>query len=263
MSKTRKALLTLLLLTLVRRPLDLLLSAVWPAMATEALPCYWAALTGTLLSLALPAWLLHPWRTDRMTRCRASLPGMAEGTCAALLTRIAGTALDSACQTGFSLSARVLPTPASIPETLLYFTSLVIVPAIAEECFFRGAVLTSLLDGARRWTAVLLTTAFFALMHTSLANLPSLLLLSLVLTLLMLRTGRIAAPITAHLVFNLTALCPLSLPLWVSILCGAALVGWLVRVCIRLPKRAHPPMQPANIALSAASLALCLADCLL
>lgn len=262
MSKTRKALLTLLLLSLVRRPLNLLLPAIWPTMATEALPCYLAALTGTLLALALPAWLLHPWRSDRLTR-QPVLLSLAEGACLALLTRAAGLALDAAWQGALDLSARSIPAPGTLAETLLYIAALVIIPALAEECFFRGAVLTSLLDGTRRWTAILLTAAFFALMHTSLANLPSLLLLSLMLTLLMLRTGHISAPIAAHLVFNLTALFRLSPPMWVCILCGAALVGWLVRTGIRLPKRAHPPMQPADALLAAASLALCLASCFL
>lgn len=263
MSKTRKALLTLLLLALARRPLELLLSAVWPGMATEVFPCCLAALTGTLLALALPAWLLHPWRSDRLTRRRPVLSGMAEGACAALLTRMAGVALDAAWQTALALTPRTLPAPGTLTETLLSIAALVIVPALAEECFFRGAVLTSLLDGASRVSAILLTAAFFALMHTSLANLPSLLLFSLVLTLLMLRTGRITAPIAAHLVYNLTALFRLSLPLWVSLLCGAALVCWLVRTSVRLPKRAHPPMQTADMLLAAASLGLCLIFCFL
>lgn len=263
MTKTRKALLTLLLLALARRPLTLLLSAVWPGMATEVLPCCLAALTGTLLALALPAWLLHPWRSDRLTLRRPVLSGMAEGACAALLTRMAGIALDAAWQAAFTLTPRALPAPGTLPETLLSIAALVVVPALAEECFFRGAVLTSLLDGAPRVSAILLTAAFFALMHTSLANLPSLLLLSLVLTLLMLRTGRIAAPIAAHVVFNLTALFRLSPPLWASVLCGAALVGWLVRTGVRLPKRAHPPMQPADMLLTGASLGLCLFSCFL
>lgn len=263
MTKTRRTLLTVLLLSLLRPVTETLLARMLPAATVAPLPWWTACMTVTLLMLALPAWLLHPWRTDRLTRRCTLSTALLTGMALALLTRVSGAALDAAWQGVLGLSARSTPAPNTLPETLLYIAAMMLVPAIAEECFFRGAVLTSLLDGAPRWQAIGLTAAFFALMHTSLANLPSLLLLSLTLTLLMLHTGRIAAPIAAHLAYNLSAFLPDQPSMWLRLLCGAALVIWLVRTGIRLPKRAHPPMQRMDIALSAASLAVCLAACFL
>lgn len=260
MSKTRRTLLTVLLLALVRHPLEVVLASLVPDLAPEPVAGCLAALTGTLLAVALPAWLLHPWRSDRLPRRRTALISIAEGAALALCIRMAGMALDALWQGALDLSVQGMDAPRSVPETLLYAAVMMIVPALAEECFFRGAVLTSLLDGARRWTAILLTTAFFALMHTSLANLPSLLLLSLFLTLLMLRTGRIVAPIAAHLVYNLTAWLPFAPPVWGSLLCGALLAAWLIRTCMRLPRMAHPPMQRTDLLLSGAALAACMAS---
>lgn len=260
MTKTRRTLLTVLVLSFLRPVAERLLERMLPAASVSPLPWWTACLVLTLLMPALPAWLMHPWRTDRLThRCPLSA-ALAEGGALAVLTRMAGAALDAVWQGVLSLPAGTHPAPDSVPEVLLCVAAMMIVPALAEECFFRGAVLTALLDGAHRWQAILLTTAFFALMHTNPANLPSLLLLSLILTLLMLRTGHIAAPIAAHMAYNLTAFVP-GLPSgWVALLCGAMLTVWLVHTCTRLPKRAHPPMQRTDTALSAAVLAVCVAS---
>ena len=104
-------------------------------------------------------------------------------------------------------------------------------------------------------TAALVTVMTFALLHGSLANLPSLLALSALLTLLMLHTGRLAVPMTAHLIYNLTALGWLTVPDWagwMSLGAMAVLGGYLLS---EQPKMAHLPMKKADGLLAAAAIA--------
>lgn len=258
MSKTRKVLLTLLALALLTRPVDILLAAMLPDASVNPAPqCIGGALA-TLLLLGLPAWLLRPWRSERLTQKRSVWLWTAMGAAAAILLRAAMTPVDAAWQGWLGLAPDALPVPETVPMAMLYIAALAVVPAIAEEAFFRGAALTGLLDGSRRVTAVLLTTVIFALLHGSAANLPSLLAVSLLLTLLMLHTGRIAVPVTAHFFYNISALNWVSLPGWGSILCGAGLIALAGYIIARQPKIAHPPMKWADGLIAAAAIAVLL-----
>lgn len=256
MSKTRKALLVLLALAVLKRPVDMLLAAMLPDSAVNPVPPCIAGMVAAVLMMGLPAWLLHPWTSPRLTQQKMVWPGGVMGAGAALLTRAAMTPADAAWQAALSLTPDAMPVPENVPLAMLYVVALVIVPALAEESFFRGALLTGLLDGARRVTAAALTVLSFVLLHGSMANLPSLLVLSLLLTLLMLRTGRIAVPMAAHLVYNLTALGWMDIPLWVSLLCGAGLIGLSVRLITGQPRVAHPPMKLPDALIVALTLAV-------
>lgn len=256
--KIRVVLLMLLSLALLRAPVDRAMAALLPDVTVNAVPQCIAGMIASLLLLGLPALLLRPWTSPRLRRTRSVWPGVALGVSAALLTRLAMTPVDSAWQTALMLAPQSVPLPESVPLALLYAAALAVVPAVTEEAFFRGAVLSSLLDGSRRVTAVLLTTAAFALMHMSPANLPSLLALSLMLTLLMLHTGYIAVPMAAHFVYNLTALSGFSLPVWVCIASGAALIALGVYLCARQPKVAHRPMKWPDGLIAAAALGVML-----
>lgn len=258
MSKTRKALLTMLALALLMRPVEILLAAMLPDASVNPVPQCIAGMAVTLLLMGMPAWLLRPWTSVRLRQGKSLWPGMALAVCTALLTRAAMTPVDAAWQSWLGLEPEVLPVPDGLPMALLYLAALVIVPAAAEEAFFRGAVLTGLLDGSRRATAALLTTTFFALMHGSAANLPSLLVISLMLTLLMLHTGRLAVPMMAHLVYNLTALNGTGLPGWGSILCGTGLIALMAYICVRQPRVAHPPMKGLDGMIAAVAVGLML-----
>ncbi|MFG0257607.1 MAG: CPBP family intramembrane glutamic endopeptidase [Phycisphaerales bacterium JB043] len=82
---------------------------------------------------------------------------------------------------------------------------------IVEEYLFRGAVQAGLLAaGMRPIGAILIASALFTLTHLSaipisswVVALPSLFLLSVVLGVLMERTGSVTAPIVMHSLFNL------------------------------------------------------------
>lgn len=256
MSKTRRTLLILLGLALLCRPVDLLLAAMLPDAAVDPAPGCIAGMIAAVLLLGLPAWMLRPWSSPRLTREKSPWPGLLAGIAAAVMTRAAMTPVDAAWQNWLNLVPNGMPLPETVPVAMLYVAALVIVPAVMEEIFFRGALLTSLLDGSRRWTAVLLTAAAFALMHGRVANLPSLLALSLLLTLLMLRSGWIAVPVTAHLVYNLTALSWTAVPPWGSLLCGTGLIVLAAMLCVRRPRYAHLPMHWQDGLIAGAMLAV-------
>lgn len=260
MSKLRHVLLMILALALVQRPVDMLLTAMLPDAAVNPLPQCIAGMAMAILLLGVPAWTLRPWTSLRLPKMKSYVPGCAAAVAIALLCRMALLPLDRAWQGWLGLAPESLPVPENVPAAMVYIVALVIVPAVAEEIFFRGVVLTTLLDGGRRVTAVLLTTAAFALMHGSPANLPGHLILSLLLTLLMLRTGRIAVPMTAHFIYNLTALSWVSIPPWGSLLCGAALAAAAACLCIRLPKYAQQPMRLPEGLIAAAAVGVMAAN---
>lgn len=254
MSKTRKALLALLGVTLLICPVNMLLAAMLPDASVSPVVNGLAGAVVSLLLLGAPAWLLRPWRSLRLPQKKTVWLELLLGAAMALLTRAAMTPVDAAWQDWLSLTPDALPVPESIPVAVVYIMALAVIPALTEEAFFRGALLTGLLDGSRRTTAVLLTTAIFALMHGSLANLPGLLAISLVLTLLMLRSGRIAVPIMTHFFYNISALVWVGVPGWGSLLCGVGLIGMMVYVILRQPKMAHPPMKKTDGMIAAAAL---------
>ncbi len=256
MTKTRKALLTMLALAFFKRPVDLLLAAMLPDASVNPLPGYAAAILVSTLLLGCPAWKLRPWTSPRLTRQMPLWSGVGLAVLGAVLCALALPPLDAAWQgmIGAVSEARILPE--SWGGQALMLLALAFVPAVMEEAFFRGALLTSLMDGSRRVTATLLTALAFALMHQNAANLPSLLVLSLLLTLLMLRTGQIAVPVAAHLIYNLMALKGLTLPVWGSALCGAGLIGLTAGLGLRLPRVAHPPMKRPDMLIAAGTLLL-------
>lgn len=77
------------------------------------------------------------------------------------------------------------------------------VAPIAEEMFFRG-ILQSMLGTrlGRRWTAILLTSVAFALMHGEWHARPALLVLGIGFGVAYERTGSLATPIVMHALFN-------------------------------------------------------------
>ena len=256
MSRTRKTLLALLAVAALTPLMRLMLAALLPDWSVDPVPVCVAGMLASVLTLGLPACLLRPWTSGRITQRRLLWPGVLLGAATAVLLRAALGPVDVRWQALTGLVPSVMPVPDSIPLGALCVIALAVVPALTEEAFFRGALLTGLFAGARRVTAVLLTSACFVLMHGRLANLPSLTALAILLTLLMLRTGHIAVPAAAHLMYNLTALKWTALPGWVGILSGLALAG--VLVCLtkgQLPD-SHRRMELPDGLIAAAAIAV-------
>ncbi len=88
-----------------------------------------------------------------------------------------------------------------VAEYILYFFSITIVPAIAEEFLFRGAVLGVL----RKYgdiTAIIISSALFGIMHGNLVQTPVTFLIGLVLGYLTVKTGSIIPSMILHFVNN-------------------------------------------------------------
>ncbi len=75
---------------------------------------------------------------------------------------------------------------------------------IVEEIFYRGLLQRSLQRRFGVWPGILGSALLFGVSHFQLLQLPALVLFGIVLGLLAQRTGRLAAPIAAHIVFNMT-----------------------------------------------------------
>lgn len=83
---------------------------------------------------------------------------------------------------------------------------LTLLPALAEECLFRGLLFTA---AARRWgptAAVVVSAALFGAVHLDVWQSPAAALMGLYFGLLRLRTGSIVPGVIAHAVNNLVAL---------------------------------------------------------
>ncbi len=107
---------------------------------------------------------------------------------------------------------------------------LTIVGPLTEEVVFREGVQRMLLRGGMRpWAAVLVASAFFALIHGNLAQAFPAFVLGAMLGVLYLRTGDIREA-------------PDALPLWASLLVGSALVvfGGILLRTLRTPRVLSP-----------------------
>jgi uncharacterized protein len=77
---------------------------------------------------------------------------------------------------------------------------------LIEELVYRAMIQQSLQARLNEVLAVVTSAAFFAAIHLQPVEFPGLFLIGLVLGVLYQRTGRLAAPILAHLAFNATGL---------------------------------------------------------
>jgi hypothetical protein len=74
---------------------------------------------------------------------------------------------------------------------------------IVEEIFYRGLLQRALTRRFGVWPGIAGSALLFGVSHLQMLQLPALVLFGVVLGLLAERTGRLAAPIAAHIVFNM------------------------------------------------------------
>lgn len=230
MTRVRRVLAVTLALTVLRLPVAVLMQALLPDISVAPVANYVALLMQSVFMFGLPGVLLMG-REKPAAPAKAWLGWGAVCIAGALLARAVATPLNGWWSTLLGAKPTAIPAAGDAAVLVLQVLALAVIPAVAEELFFRGALLTALEECCPRWQATAVTTLVFALMHGSLAGLPGHLLISLLLTLLMQHTGRVIIPVAAHLLFNLSALCWPELPAAAPFVCGlalCALMGWLV-----------------------------------
>lgn len=205
-NKTRKALLVTLGVMLLRLPVSWGIQLLLPNAENDPALFYAGLMLQETLLWGLPALLMLPWRTDRLA-VRPSGLGFCLG--AVLMGLAAQGALMAltprwVALTGAEQAAVLMPQ--NEIQWVLAVLALVVIPAVAEEAFFRGGVLIGLCDGMGTASAGLLCTVIFALMHGSLAGFPAHLGISLLCSLAMLTRGQLRVPVLLHMGYNGAAL---------------------------------------------------------
>lgn len=252
MTRLRWTLTALLGLSLLRLPVAWLMARLLPDVSVAPEWNYAAAMLQSAVMFALPGFLLM--RKDKRPVCLDGqlLRWAALTAAAAILARAALTPLNAWWGSLVGQSRTAIPEARGLWDGLLRVLALAVVPAAAEELFFRGALLQSLKAECGSGTACAFTTLVFAMMHGSLAGLPGHLIISLLLTLAALCSGSLAAPIAGHLVYNLTALVWPQTAAFVPWICGSVLAAMLAWLLLRMPRTKERRMRWAEALLCGA-----------
>ena len=152
------------------------------------------------------------------------------------------------------------PEPTILPQSglalALCFASTCVVPAVFEEIFVRGCI-QSAFSRWGAWFAIVMSSLIFALLHTDIAQMPSIFLLSLFLGLCAYATGSLFPGIVLHLANNTISFLLLCLQqrmdgrtaigatiyLLLAMVFGAALCVWQI-VAGGLLKKLRPLPRP-------------------
>lgn len=204
MNPTRRALLVTLGAMLLRLPLGWAAGQI-PGVQDDPAVYYAAVILQEMLLWGLPALLLRPWGSERLKQDRCT------GLCvwAVLLGMAAQMAFMPLTEWWSGLtganSASVLLPRNEIQWVLAVF-ALVVVPALTEEAFFRGGLMTGLYHRLGTCQSLMLSTLIFALMHGSLAGFPAHMGISLLCGLGMMRCGKLRVSVIMHMAYNGAAL---------------------------------------------------------
>ncbi len=176
----------------------------WGALLTSvALVCFAGALAaGASAPAATFLKLAAPVRPLRASRLALAVAGMVALSHAMSLILIATGVRES------SVLAHVdgLLAQASGTESLEAIFAMALAPAVAEEIFFRGALLGALNQRLGAGWGLLVSSLLFGILHLDPAQGGAAVALGLYLGALTLRTGSIHAAILCHGVNNLTAI---------------------------------------------------------
>ena len=84
-----------------------------------------------------------------------------------------------------------------------------VTPAICEELAFRGFILSGLRDGTSKWTAIVISSLFFGMVHMILQQSIPAFIVGLVIGYIVIQSGSILTGILFHATYNSLALLPL------------------------------------------------------
>lgn len=99
-----------------------------------------------------------------------------------------------------------VPLPVSAGEWAVAVLVLAILPAVAEEWFFRGMIYRGMTEIMTPFAASLVATVLFAAAHRSINALPAMLIFGTIASMLVRLGGKMRYGIIFHLCYNVTAL---------------------------------------------------------
>ena len=99
-----------------------------------------------------------------------------------------------------------VPRPASTVEWAMAVMILAILPAVAEEWFFRGMIYRGMAEIMPPFAAGMVATVMFAAAHRSVNALPAMLIFGTIAALLATKGGKMRYSIIFHMCYNLTAI---------------------------------------------------------
>lgn len=245
MTRLRRVLLILLVLALLRLPLNWLKALLLPEPDAAPLMNHAVTMLQALLLFALPGWLLRPEQM-RIPPKPAYPAGWGFWPVAlAMLLRLTVAPLNRWWASLLNAPVSMMLVPQGGLDVIVWLLAAVVVPAVAEELFFRGALLGNLSGSSPRWQSVLLSTLAFALMHGNAAGLPGHLITGLVLSVLTLHSGRLAEPVAAHMMYNLLVLIrweAAGVVPWVAAVLLCVAVCWMLKGGSRKTRRMRPAL---------------------
>lgn len=206
MDKTRVALSVTLGVMLLRLPVGWGIHLLLPNAEQDPAIFYARLIIQEMLLWGLPALLMLPWRSRRLA-VKGKWPGLCIAAVLLGLTAQASlTPLTAWWSQTVGAPSSYMLWPQNEIQWVLAVLALVVIPALAEEAFFRGGVLTGLCDSMSFPAAAVLSSLIFALMHGSLGGFPAHLGVSVLCTLAMMTRGRLRAPVLLHMSYNAAAL---------------------------------------------------------
>jgi membrane protease YdiL (CAAX protease family) len=169
----------------------------------DAIP-YLLAIQAAVFLLAGGLLIRHrirPWRAERIAIGRAILAGVAAGGVALLLSTILSQLLEAL---GLPVEEQAwLQELFRRPDVVVRIAPwIVLVGPLAEEVFFRGYAYRFIAQRAGVPTGVVVSSLFFAAIHTNLSGFLVYLAIGAVLAWVYERTARLAAAVTGHVVVN-------------------------------------------------------------
>lgn len=183
----------------------------------------YTAVAMPLLFVAVPALMLGHWKIDLRGAWSLAAPRPRDLASAVLL----GLSMWTVAHELFVAQQAVLPTPPQLMESNdalvaalrsqpLWLTLLLIaiIPAICEELFFRGFVMNGLRTATRKWTAIVLAAAAFAMFHFFLFKFSTTFVLGVALGWLCWQSASIWPAIVAHALHNGLAALSARHPRW-------------------------------------------------
>lgn len=164
-----------------------------------------------LLFVVLPVAILAHYRVDWRETLALRPPGLRFVAAAVLL----GFSMWVAAHELFVLQQRVLPVPPQLTESneamvealssmpvWLMLVCIAVVPAVSEELFFRGYVMSGLRTSMRKWPAMIAVSLAFGMFHFFLFKLGTTFALGLVLAWLCWQSRSIWPGVLAHAIHN-------------------------------------------------------------